>query len=391
MASQAPLYDASATPEPAHARSSNKADAAPPAPGGSNIRMQSSGAASGAWSAQPGMELSTAYALDRIHVAALSLYNFSGEHLEAQSAPRQEDLYGILPLISEINQEIRTLIPVNESRVGRDMLDSMPYYSWNNNARGAAPPYWAPGHADEREGRDARLTDAHPDEKAAVRRAGHSGRGMYPRMAPRASRSGSSSDDLYGKRSGAVPASDPNAPYLGADQNAVYMHQTALAHPKSGGPDVSDDSGQQAYVPKYRKRSRAPAPGVCQSCGSSDTPEWRRGPDGARTLCNACGLHFAKLIRRRTVEIESAPSGTAIPPVTIAELRASAHVGGAAPSDSSMSMTSPRSADMHQEVSKSDSSAPPGAASFDALAGRPGTPQATAGASPAGGSGTAAR
>ncbi|KAH7243828.1 hypothetical protein B0J15DRAFT_515481 [Fusarium solani] len=25
-----------------------------------------------------------------------------------------------------------------------------------------------------------------------------------------------------------------------------------------------------------------------------DTPEWRRGPDGARTLCNACGLRYAK-------------------------------------------------------------------------------------------------
>lgn len=42
---------------------------------------------------------------------------------------------------------------------------------------------------------------------------------------------------------------------------------------------------------KYRKRAkRSQAPGRCQSCHSSDTPEWRRGPDGARTLCNACGL-----------------------------------------------------------------------------------------------------
>lgn len=28
----------------------------------------------------------------------------------------------------------------------------------------------------------------------------------------------------------------------------------------------------------------------CHSCNTTDTPEWRRGPDGARTLCNACGL-----------------------------------------------------------------------------------------------------
>ncbi|ORY90607.1 hypothetical protein BCR41DRAFT_315690 [Lobosporangium transversale] len=43
--------------------------------------------------------------------------------------------------------------------------------------------------------------------------------------------------------------------------------------------------------PKYRKRAkRMQPPGRCLSCDSSDTPEWRRGPDGARTLCNACGL-----------------------------------------------------------------------------------------------------
>jgi hypothetical protein len=35
---------------------------------------------------------------------------------------------------------------------------------------------------------------------------------------------------------------------------------------------------------------RASPPGQCHSCEILDTPEWRRGPDGQRTLCNACGL-----------------------------------------------------------------------------------------------------
>jgi len=35
---------------------------------------------------------------------------------------------------------------------------------------------------------------------------------------------------------------------------------------------------------------RASPPGKCHSCNIRETPEWRRGPDGARTLCNACGL-----------------------------------------------------------------------------------------------------
>lgn len=50
---------------------------------------------------------------------------------------------------------------------------------------------------------------------------------------------------------------------------------------------------------------RAAPPGRCHSCNRQDTPEWRRGPDGARTLCNACGLHYAKLERKRQLEARS--------------------------------------------------------------------------------------
>ncbi|CAO3596383.1 unnamed protein product [Absidia cylindrospora] len=51
---------------------------------------------------------------------------------------------------------------------------------------------------------------------------------------------------------------------------------------------------------RQRKRGkRATFQGRCHSCNISETPEWRRGPDGARTLCNACGLHYAKLARKK--------------------------------------------------------------------------------------------
>jgi hypothetical protein len=32
---------------------------------------------------------------------------------------------------------------------------------------------------------------------------------------------------------------------------------------------------------------------------STETPEWRKGPMGPRTLCNACGLIWAKLARKK--------------------------------------------------------------------------------------------
>lgn len=36
----------------------------------------------------------------------------------------------------------------------------------------------------------------------------------------------------------------------------------------------------------------------CVHCGENSTPEWRRGPYGNRTLCNACGLFYRKLIKK---------------------------------------------------------------------------------------------
>jgi len=73
---------------------------------------------------------------------------------------------------------------------------------------------------------------------------------------------------------------------------------------------------------KYRKRSRAAAPESCLSCGAEDTPEWRRGPGGVRTLCNACGLHYSKMLRKRKNNNDGRiNSGEVV--VSIEELRAS--------------------------------------------------------------------
>jgi len=34
--------------------------------------------------------------------------------------------------------------------------------------------------------------------------------------------------------------------------------------------------------------------GCCYHCGTRETPRWRTGPEGKNTLCNACGLRYAK-------------------------------------------------------------------------------------------------
>ncbi|KAI8830240.1 GATA zinc finger-domain-containing protein [Chytridium lagenaria] len=36
----------------------------------------------------------------------------------------------------------------------------------------------------------------------------------------------------------------------------------------------------------------------CEHCHTTESPEWRRGPTGPKTLCNACGLRYARNIAK---------------------------------------------------------------------------------------------
>ncbi|KAG0147378.1 hypothetical protein CROQUDRAFT_91451 [Cronartium quercuum f. sp. fusiforme G11] len=47
---------------------------------------------------------------------------------------------------------------------------------------------------------------------------------------------------------------------------------------------------------------------VCMSCGITNSPEWRKGPGGPKTLCNACGLRWAKKAKPEHPQIS--PSST---------------------------------------------------------------------------------
>ena len=50
-----------------------------------------------------------------------------------------------------------------------------------------------------------------------------------------------------------------------------------------------------------KKRGRKPLDRknlICYHCSSNITPEWRKGPLGRNTLCNACGLQYAKIVKR---------------------------------------------------------------------------------------------
>ncbi|KZT39240.1 GATA-domain-containing protein [Sistotremastrum suecicum HHB10207 ss-3] len=108
---------------------------------------------------------------------------------------------------------------------------------------------------------------------------------------------------------GASSLGSNNGGYLGLGTNAPdegelggrsggTMHGGMVVH--SGTVDEEGDENGQ-------KKKKAKKGGldqyVCVTCGRTDSPEWRKGPQGPKTLCNACGLRWAK--RARKVDVEA--------------------------------------------------------------------------------------
>ncbi|KAF2493863.1 hypothetical protein BU16DRAFT_464343 [Lophium mytilinum] len=64
------------------------------------------------------------------------------------------------------------------------------------------------------------------------------------------------------------------------------------------GIQISLDKDQRGSLDKKKKMKIADEY-VCTDCGTLDSPEWRKGPSGPKTLCNACGLRWAKKEKKR--------------------------------------------------------------------------------------------
>jgi hypothetical protein len=66
----------------------------------------------------------------------------------------------------------------------------------------------------------------------------------------------------------------------------------ALIRGDVGVPIPIDKESRQSSDKK--KKQKVADEYVCTDCGTLDSPEWRKGPKGPKTLCNACGLRWAK-------------------------------------------------------------------------------------------------
>ncbi|KAI2622543.1 hypothetical protein GGR54DRAFT_68816 [Hypoxylon sp. NC1633] len=56
---------------------------------------------------------------------------------------------------------------------------------------------------------------------------------------------------------------------------------------------------------------------VCTDCGTLDSPEWRKGPQGPKTLCNACGLRWAKKEKKKNASGSHSGNAGPGPPLSI--------------------------------------------------------------------------
>jgi PAS domain S-box-containing protein len=56
--------------------------------------------------------------------------------------------------------------------------------------------------------------------------------------------------------------------------------------------DITTAADQERNAQEGDRRKRLKAQHVCSDCGTADSPEWRKGPNGPKTLCNACGCKF---------------------------------------------------------------------------------------------------
>lgn len=60
--------------------------------------------------------------------------------------------------------------------------------------------------------------------------------------------------------------------------------------------DITTTADQARSAQEGDRRKRLKGQHVCSDCGTADSPEWRKGPNGPKTLCNACGCEFLFLV-----------------------------------------------------------------------------------------------
>ncbi|KAL2260403.1 hypothetical protein VTK26DRAFT_5595 [Humicola hyalothermophila] len=94
-----------------------------------------------------------------------------------------------------------------------------------------------------------------------------------------------------GERSRGLTTGNPSATLVTTD----VLDRDRDRIDRAGGDKDRDREREERPGEKKRKvKVKGAEEYVCTDCGTLESPEWRKGPSGPKTLCNACGLRWAK-------------------------------------------------------------------------------------------------
>ncbi|KAF8938739.1 hypothetical protein BGZ58_000266 [Dissophora ornata] len=126
---------------------------------------------------------------------------------------------------------------------------------------------------------------------AELRSTGHD-RDLKARKLPSSPRHPAHDAAIRNKSSSSASSSSPPASYQDADSNNGATHASA--------------SGHGGHVLRAQQEEKA-----CESCGTTNSPEWRRGQSGKKDLCNACGLRYSRSVARQNRQAQKQLEGKA--------------------------------------------------------------------------------
>lgn len=104
-------------------------------------------------------------------------------------------------------------------------------------------------------------------------------------------------------------------------ERLVLVCNERLSEEASDDTETLDDPTYRCYeaprpLSHHKIRKRPPVVHLaddgwaCESCHTDETPQRRRGPRGAKSMCNACGLRWIKRRRREGEEPPAVPRGS---------------------------------------------------------------------------------
>ncbi|KAF9202588.1 hypothetical protein BGZ49_007261 [Haplosporangium sp. Z 27] len=95
-------------------------------------------------------------------------------------------------------------------------------------------------------------------------------------------------------------SSSPPASHQDMDSSsALSEHGLRASHNSTG--------GQGGHVLRVQQEEKA-----CESCGTTNSPEWRRGQSGKKDLCNACGLRYSRSVARQNRQAQKQLDGKGV-------------------------------------------------------------------------------